>query len=78
MCFFSKVPAFLRRIAPKGSLAIHEKAWNAYPYCRTELSVSCRLAETPFQNPDYMGDNFFVRIETIHLPDRGQSANVSL
>lgn len=60
----SKVPQFLRKIAPKGSLAIHEKAWNAYPYCRTELT-----------NPDYMGDNFFVRIETLHLNDRGHTAN---
>ncbi|KAI6214539.1 Phosphatidylinositol transfer protein [Aphelenchoides besseyi] len=60
----SKVPALLRKVAPRGSLAIHEKAWNAYPYCRTELS-----------NPDYMGDNFFVRIETMHLNDRGTTAN---
>lgn len=36
-CFFppSKVPAFVRMIAPEGSLVFHEKAWNAYPYCRT-------------------------------------------
>lgn len=61
------MPAFLRKIAPKGSLAIHEKAWNAYPYCRTELT-----------NPDYMGDNFFVRIETLHLPDRGHTANAHM
>jgi hypothetical protein len=60
----SKVPGMIRKVAPKGSLAIHEKAWNAYPYCKTELS-----------NPDYMGDNFFVRIETIHLNDRGQEEN---
>nr|KAF6403896.1 phosphatidylinositol transfer protein beta [Molossus molossus] len=31
----SKVPAFVRMIAPEGSLVFHEKAWNAYPYCRT-------------------------------------------
>lgn len=22
-------------IAPEGALVFHEKAWNAYPYCRT-------------------------------------------
>lgn len=22
-------------LAPEGALNIHEKAWNAYPYCRT-------------------------------------------
>ncbi|KAJ1367528.1 hypothetical protein KIN20_028461 [Parelaphostrongylus tenuis] len=60
----SKVPTILRKIAPKGSLAIHEEAWNAYPYCRTVLT-----------NPDYMKSNFFVKIETIHLPDRGTSEN---
>uniref|UniRef100_A0A8C3E7S6 Phosphatidylinositol transfer protein alpha isoform n=1 Tax=Corvus moneduloides TaxID=1196302 RepID=A0A8C3E7S6_CORMO len=31
----SKVPAFVRMLAPEGALNIHEKAWNAYPYCRT-------------------------------------------
>uniref|UniRef100_F7F2K9 Phosphatidylinositol transfer protein beta isoform n=1 Tax=Monodelphis domestica TaxID=13616 RepID=F7F2K9_MONDO len=30
----SKVPGFLKMIAPEGSLLFHEKAWNAYPYCR--------------------------------------------
>lgn len=36
---FSKVPNLLRKVIPKGALAIHEKAWNAYPYCKTELTV---------------------------------------
>lgn len=35
----SKVPAFIRLLAPKGSLEIHEEAWNAYPYCKTVISV---------------------------------------
>uniref|UniRef100_A0A915BKB4 Phosphatidylinositol transfer protein n=1 Tax=Parascaris univalens TaxID=6257 RepID=A0A915BKB4_PARUN len=60
----SKVPSLIRKIAPKGSLAIHEEAWNAYPYCRTVLT-----------NPDYMKENFFVKIESIHLPDRGTTEN---
>jgi hypothetical protein len=55
-------------VAPRGSLIIHERSWNAYPYCRTELT-----------NPDYMGDNFFVRIETMHVnDDRGTMENVSV
>ncbi|KAK3727145.1 hypothetical protein QZH41_004445 [Actinostola sp. cb2023] len=53
----SKVPTFIRLLAPKGSLEIHEKAWNAYPYCRTEYS-----------NPDYMKDGFHIIIETRHEP----------
>ena len=36
----SKVPAYIRLLAPKGSLEIHEEAWNAYPYCRTVITVS--------------------------------------
>lgn len=34
-----KVPRFIRMIAPKGSLDLHEKAWNAYPFCRTVITV---------------------------------------
>uniref|UniRef100_A0A8C5RZE7 Phosphatidylinositol transfer protein alpha isoform n=1 Tax=Laticauda laticaudata TaxID=8630 RepID=A0A8C5RZE7_LATLA len=34
----SKVPPFVRMLAPEGALDIHEKAWNAYPFCRTALS----------------------------------------
>ncbi|MFH4981209.1 hypothetical protein AB6A40_007918 [Gnathostoma spinigerum] len=60
----SKVPAFVRKIAPEGSLEVHEEAWNAYPYCKTVLS-----------NPSFMKDNFIIKIETIHLPDRGTTEN---
>lgn len=61
----SKVPALIKTFLPKGSMNIHEHAWNAYPYCKTELT-----------NPEYMKDNFFIRIETIHLNnDRGQNEN---
>lgn len=60
----SKVPAFIRLLAPKGSLEIHEEAWNAYPYCKTVIT-----------NPDYMKHNFFISIETMHCPDSGDQAN---
>lgn len=52
----SKVPSFIRWIAPEGALEVHEKAWNAYPYCRTEYS-----------NP-YMGKHFHIIIDTWHKP----------
>lgn len=61
----SKVPGFIRLLAPKGSLEIHEKAWNAYPYCRTIVT-----------NPLYMKDGFFIYIETMHYPDRGEVDNI--
>lgn len=38
--FSSKVPRYIRILAPKGALEIHERAWNAFPYCRTIVSVS--------------------------------------
>ncbi|XP_055355627.1 phosphatidylinositol transfer protein alpha isoform-like [Paramacrobiotus metropolitanus] len=61
----SKVPAWVRALAPKGSLEFHEKAWNAYPYCRTE-----------FSNPEYMKENFYLTLESLHVADRGDSDNV--
>jgi len=61
----SKVPGFIRAIAPKGSLEIHEKAWNAYPYCRTIVT-----------NPGYMKEAFYIKIESMHYPDRGQTENI--
>ncbi|CAH1970417.1 unnamed protein product [Acanthoscelides obtectus] len=61
----SKVPAFIRMLAPKGSLEIHEEAWNAYPYCRTVIT-----------NPGYMKEKFRLVIETMHAPDRGYQENV--
>ena len=33
------MPAYIRWLAPKGSLEVHEEAWNAYPYCRTVVTV---------------------------------------
>ncbi|KAM7018342.1 phosphatidylinositol transfer protein beta isoform-like isoform 1-T1 [Tautogolabrus adspersus] len=36
----SKVPGFVNMFAPEGSLVFHEKAWNAYPYCKTSESPS--------------------------------------
>jgi len=60
----SKVPAFIKLIAPRGSLEIHEEAWNAYPYCRTVIT-----------NPGFMKDNFFITIETMHKPGNGSEYN---
>lgn len=61
----SKVPGWIKMIAPTGSLEIHEEAWNAYPYCKTVVS-----------NPGYMKENFYITIETYHLGDRGDKENV--
>lgn len=60
----SKIPRLLHMLLPAGSTEVHEHAWNAYPYCRTILT-----------NPSYMKDNFMVKIETLHAPDRGTQTN---
>ena len=60
------MPFLIRKLAPKGSLEIHEKAWNCYPYCKTVLS-----------NPDYMKDGFHITITTIHEEnDCGKKENI--
>ncbi|KAI1285818.1 Phosphatidylinositol transfer protein alpha isoform [Halotydeus destructor] len=61
----SKVPNLVRYLVPKGSLKIHEEAWNAYPYCKTVIT-----------NPDYMKSNFSITIETLHCQDDGKGENV--
>ncbi|CAG0893887.1 unnamed protein product [Darwinula stevensoni] len=71
----SKVPGFIRLLAPKGSLEIHEEAWNAYPYCRTIISSPVCFACVS-QNPGYMKENFVLMIETLHLDDAGDKSNV--
>ncbi|KAM9393230.1 phosphatidylinositol transfer protein beta isoform-like [Pholidichthys leucotaenia] len=60
----SKVPGYVRALAPQGSLLFHEKAWNAYPYCRTIVTN------------EYMKDDFYIKIETWHKPDLGDQDNV--
>uniref|UniRef100_A0A1I8IA24 PAZ domain-containing protein n=1 Tax=Macrostomum lignano TaxID=282301 RepID=A0A1I8IA24_9PLAT len=61
----SKVPKFIRLLAPSGSLEMTETAWNAYPYCRTVV-----------ENPGYMKENFFIKIESMHVQDAGTQQNV--
>ncbi|KAG8430750.1 hypothetical protein GDO86_020049, partial [Hymenochirus boettgeri] len=60
----SKVPGYVKMLAPEGSLVFHEKAWNAYPYCRTIVTN------------EYMKDDFFIKIETWHKEDFGDQENV--
>uniref|UniRef100_A0AAR2KD60 Phosphatidylinositol transfer protein beta isoform n=1 Tax=Pygocentrus nattereri TaxID=42514 RepID=A0AAR2KD60_PYGNA len=71
----SKVPGFVKMIAPEGSLVFHEKAWNAYPYCRTSEWWLQRIFQS-FCDNEYMKDDFFIKIETWHKPDLGTIENV--
>lgn len=58
------MPKLVQAIAPASALKLEEKAWNAFPHCKTVLT-----------NP-FLGDRFELVIETIHLPDCGDTENV--
>ena len=60
----SKVPKLIKSVAPK-ELVLHEQAWNAYPYCKSVYSI-----------PGYDKDDFYIIVETYHLPDMGDQVNV--
>ena len=60
----SKVPKTLRYLAPKGSLEVHEKSWNAFPYTRTYLTNH------------YMKDAFHFDIETQHVTGGADRYNI--
>lgn len=60
----NKVPAFVRALAPQEALKFYEKSWNAYPYSKTEYSSG------------YMKEGFYVSIESLHLPNKGNQDNV--
>jgi len=59
----SRLPAWLKAFAPTTALQVSEKAWNAYPYCKTVYS-------SPF-----LGDRFAISIVTKYLPDAGTTQN---
>ncbi|KAI9478351.1 MAG: hypothetical protein EXX96DRAFT_244929 [Benjaminiella poitrasii] len=60
----SRVPAWVRAIAPSGALDLYEEAWNAYPYCKTVLKNG------------YMKDSFSIVYETLHVDgSRGEIEN---
>lgn len=60
----SRIPGWLKTFIPTTALQVDEKAWNAYPYCKTVYSC-------PF-----LGDRFSISITTKYLPDGGVSDNV--
>jgi len=60
----SRVPSFVKYIAPKGLFTFVEEAWNAYPYCKTVIT-----------NPGYMKDGFYLCLKSWHLPDAGTTEN---
>lgn len=64
---FRKVPRIVRTVAPKGSLKIHENAWNAYPYCRTVVTVSdsrIQFDYTPMKSM-FLASVFFLPVDNM-------------
>jgi len=59
----SRIPGWLKAIMPSTALQVDEKAWNAFPYCKTVYSC-------PF-----LGDRFSIAVETRYLPDNGCTEN---
>jgi len=59
----SRLPGWIKAIAPTSALQVSEKAWNAYPYCKTVYSA-------PF-----LGDRFNISIVTRYIADAGTNEN---
>jgi len=59
----SRLPSWIKAITPTTALQVVEKAWNAYPYCKTVY------------NCPFLGDRFNITIITRYLPDSGASEN---
>lgn len=59
----SKVPSWLKKLAPANALILEEEAWNAFPKCKTVLKC-------PYFT------KFTVTVETIHVADNGRIFNV--
>lgn len=60
----SRVPSWIRLLSPASALNIDEKAWNAYPYCKTVMTNQ------------FMADKFSLIVETRHAADSGTQENI--
>ncbi|KAF2076177.1 hypothetical protein CYY_002530 [Polysphondylium violaceum] len=60
----SRLPGWIRALIPSSALKLEERAWNAYPYCKTVL-------KSPF-----LGDSFTFIIESRHAQDNGSTENI--
>jgi len=60
----TRLPGWLKPFIPSSALKLEEKAWNAYPYCKTVLKNQM------------LGDSFSFSIESRHYSDEGKQDNV--
>jgi len=59
----SRVPAWIRMLAPEGSLDVFEESWNCYPDYKTTITNG------------YMKDSFHITITSKHEPFDGKFKN---
>jgi len=60
----NRLPGWIRAVLPATALQLEERAWNAYPYCKTVIT-------SPF-----LKERFTFTIESRHFNDDGQQPNV--
>eukprot|EP01113_Clastostelium_recurvatum_P006901 TRINITY_DN1316_c0_g1_i1.p1 TRINITY_DN1316_c0_g1~~TRINITY_DN1316_c0_g1_i1.p1 ORF type:complete len:272 (-),score=68.02 TRINITY_DN1316_c0_g1_i1:103-918(-) len=60
----ASLPGWIRALIPASALKLEERAWNAYPYCKT-------LITSPF-----LGEKFTFTIESRHAEDAGTQENI--
>jgi len=60
----SKLPSWLSSMVSEEMGHVEERAWNAYPYCLTQLGSA------------WLGDSFGITIESRHVMDDGSNDNV--
>lgn len=66
----SKVPGFIRMMLPKNSLEVHEEAWNAYPYCKTVISVNIMVYSTGITVTVHTNNPIFIQFLESWLHER--------
>uniref|UniRef100_A0A3Q3WLE8 Phosphatidylinositol transfer protein beta isoform n=1 Tax=Mola mola TaxID=94237 RepID=A0A3Q3WLE8_MOLML len=78
----SKVPSFVRMLAPASAFTFHEKAWNAYPYCKTkDFFIKIETWHKPDlgtqENVHKLDSSAWknVTVVWIDIADRGQVSN---
>ena len=53
----ARVPAFVRYLAPNGSLDVYEEVWNCYPKCKAVITNG------------YLKERFHISMKIFYIPD---------
>ena len=61
----NKLPTLMEKLIGKDNLEMEEESMNAFPY-----------SKTTFTNPKFMGNNFYMVVETMHAEDDGSTENI--